>query len=189
MTLWSPSRLLSLDCSTGKVNKERPLKCWGIKRHGFTRHKTSSFCNAAVILHIYHKVLTLLIACTDLRLALFSNLAVWSAFSLSGDHWTSPCPHLEGIQAEYASNFNQECANLGCLVAVGTKFYKEAPEVCGTPEWNLVHVTFLVPKSFFFGGGGFLENLIFDLGNRWKWVVSLTFLPLYPRERTVVSAE
>ena len=61
----------------------------------------------------------------------------------------SPCPHREGMQAEYASSITQECTNPGCPVAVGTKFCKEAPEVCGTPEWKLVHVTFLAPKSFF----------------------------------------
>jgi hypothetical protein len=70
----------------------------------------------------------------------------------------SPCPHREGMQ-QHASSFTQECANPGCPVVVGTTFCKEAPEVCGTPEWNLVHVTFLASKSFgvsFFLGGGIL---------------------------------
>ena len=138
VTLCSPNWLFSSDCSIANVNKKRPLKCWGIKRHGFTRHKTSTFSNAAVRPQIYHKVLILFIACSNLRLALITNLAFWSAFSLSGAHWMSPCRQREGMPAGYASSFTQECTNPRCPVVVGTKFCKEAPEVCGTPEWNFM---------------------------------------------------
>jgi len=31
--------------------------------------------------------------------------------------------------------------------------------------------------------------LILNLGNRWRWVVSFTTRPLYPRERTPVPTE
>jgi len=37
--------------------------------------------------------------------------------------------------------------NRGHQVAVATKFCTEAPNVCGTSEWNLLHVALLSPRG------------------------------------------
>lgn len=59
------------------------------------------------------------------------------------------------------------CTNLGCQVAMATKFYTVAPNICGCSIQNFIHVTLLVPRILVW----FLDF--------WKTCVPLVYLGIW----------